>query len=259
MSLRVVGIVVFVYGGLIALTVWQYQRLPTGFIPAARQGLFSRERAVARFGLGGADARTSCRKSRTIATETDGIKNVNAVAGNSFVLSAYGSNFGSVFIILKGFDYRRNDPEMSGDALLGQIEGEVCQGNSGGPGTHLSRAGGIRARPRRRLQTDDRGSRRSRHAHVAGRHRFDRRARQQAAGLEHAQLGVQNELAAILPGHRPQKVHEAGSQSRRSVFRCCRAISVRVTRTISTASAGPGRSSSRPMPCFATKRKTFCG
>ena len=60
-------------------------------------------------------------KIESICKETDGVKNVNAVAGNSFVLSAYGSNFGSVFIILKGFDYRRRDPEKSGDALLAKL------------------------------------------------------------------------------------------------------------------------------------------
>ncbi len=117
MSLRVVGIVIFIYGGLVALTMWQYQKLPVGFIPSQDKGYFlasvqlpdssSVERTL--------DVMT---KIEEIARESGGVKNVNAVAGNSFVLSAYGSNFGSVFIILKGFDVRRDDPKLSGDALL---------------------------------------------------------------------------------------------------------------------------------------------
>ena len=39
------------------------------------------------------------------------VKHVNAIAGNSFVLSAYGSNFGSMFIILHDFA-DRPDPKL---------------------------------------------------------------------------------------------------------------------------------------------------
>ena len=44
------------------------------------------------------------------------MKNVNSVAGNSFLLTAYGSNFGSMFIILKDFSERQT-PELQGDAI----------------------------------------------------------------------------------------------------------------------------------------------
>ena len=44
-------------------------------------------------------------------------RHVNAVAGNSFVLSAYGSNFGSMFIILKPFSERRSSG-MHADVII---------------------------------------------------------------------------------------------------------------------------------------------
>ena len=52
-------------------------------------------------------------KIERIVKETPGIKNVNSVAGNSFMLSAYGSSFGSMFIILNDFDERKA-PEPDG-------------------------------------------------------------------------------------------------------------------------------------------------
>ena len=116
MMLRIPVIVLIVYVGLLGLTYWEFQRLPTGFIPTQDKGYF-----IASIQLPDSTAavRTSEVVSRIerIALDTPGVKNVNSVAGNSFVLSAYGSNFGSMFIILKNFDERR-DPSMSADAIL---------------------------------------------------------------------------------------------------------------------------------------------
>jgi multidrug efflux pump len=120
MSLRVMAIVLLIYGGLIALTYWQYQRLPTGFIPSQDKGYFM---AAVQLPDSSSAERTLGVMSKIahITSEIDGIKNANAVAGNSFVMSAYGSNFGSVFIIAKDFDYRRGDSNRSGDVLLGKL------------------------------------------------------------------------------------------------------------------------------------------
>jgi multidrug efflux pump len=126
MSLRVVALVLFIYGGLIALTYWEYQRLPTGFIPAQDKGYF----------LASIQLPDSASAERTlevmaqmeqIGKSIDGIKNVNSVAGNSFVMTAYGSHFGSMFIILKGFDYRSKDPSMSGEALLAKLRARCAK------------------------------------------------------------------------------------------------------------------------------------
>ena len=144
LSLRVIPLVLIVYMGLIALTLvgfnglperfmpnsWKGSKLgtfdvatgvPKGFIPLQDKGYFlasvrlpdsaSAERTVA-----------AMKKMEAIAKANPGVKNVSGVAGNSFVLSAYGSNFGSMFIILKGFDIRGPDPKLSGTAMLADLK-----------------------------------------------------------------------------------------------------------------------------------------
>ena len=125
-SLRLVAIVLFIYGGLIALTVWQYQRMPTGFIPTQDKGYLL---ASVQLPDSASVGRTLnvMKKIESIAKATPGVKNASSVAGNSFLLSAYGSNFGSMFVILKGFDERRHDPDKSGEALLAKLRKEFSK------------------------------------------------------------------------------------------------------------------------------------
>jgi len=86
------------------------------------------------------------------------VKHVNAIAGNSFVLSAYGSNFGSMFVILDDFRNRR-DPRLSADAVAGELRGRfaaLCPEAEinvfGAPAVpRLGRAGGFR------IMIEDRG------------------------------------------------------------------------------------------------------
>lgn len=117
--LRVPVVVLAVYGGLLCLTYWGYRQLPTGFIPTQDKGYF-----LASIQLPDAAAAVRTRdviaRIEKIALETPGIKNVNSVAGNSFMLSAYGSNFGSMFIILKDFSERKSH-DMSADAILATL------------------------------------------------------------------------------------------------------------------------------------------
>ena len=157
-SLRILGLGLIVYIGLIVVTVVLYRRLPTGFIPSQDKGYF-----IASIQLPDSSSVTRTqdviRKIETIALETPGVKNVSSVAGNSFLLSAYGSNFGSMFIILKGFDDRRNDPKKSGNALYAvlkrRFEKEIpdAKVNIFPPPAvpNLGRAGGFR------LMIEDRG------------------------------------------------------------------------------------------------------
>ena len=118
--LRVPVLVLVVYGGLLLLTGWTYRQLPTGFIPTQDKGYF-----LASVQLPDSSAAVRTRdviaKIEKIALETHGVKNVNSVAGNSFLLSAYGSNFGSMFIILRNFSDRRSH-DMSGDAILATLK-----------------------------------------------------------------------------------------------------------------------------------------
>jgi hydrophobe/amphiphile efflux-1 (HAE1) family protein len=117
--LRVPALVLIVYGGLVGLTVWSYGQIPTGFIPSQDKGYL-----IASVQLPDAASALRTRevisRIEKIALETPGVKNVNSIAGNSFVLSAYGSNFGSMFIILDVFEHRRT-PDLSMTSILGKL------------------------------------------------------------------------------------------------------------------------------------------
>ncbi|MFL5330107.1 MAG: efflux RND transporter permease subunit [Gemmataceae bacterium] len=117
--LRRWGLVLGIYGVLVVLTTWGFRQLPTGFIPSQDMGYLlvnvqlpdaaSTERTL-----------EVMRKCEKIALETPGVGHVVTVAGQSFLLSAFGSNFGSQFVILKPYDERRS-PGMYGEAIAANI------------------------------------------------------------------------------------------------------------------------------------------
>jgi multidrug efflux pump len=118
--LRVPAVVLVVYAGLVLLTWWTFGQLPTGFIPTQDKGYL-----VASIQLPDSSSALRTRevvaKIEKIAMDTPGVKNVNSVAGNSFMLSAYGSNFGSMFIILKGFD-ERTSKDLYADEIIAKLK-----------------------------------------------------------------------------------------------------------------------------------------
>ncbi|MBY0458888.1 MAG: efflux RND transporter permease subunit, partial [Gemmataceae bacterium] len=192
-SLRVPLLVLAGYGAIVASGVAAFRTQPTGFIPQQDKGYMicsvqlpdasAAERTqeviskVSRIALeteilvpATEDERDDPavvaveRKRDDGAAQTEWkrkvrpIKHVNAVAGNSFVISAYGSNFGSMFVILDGFENRRRD-ELKADAIAAELrkrfnalcpEGQVQV--FGAPAVSgLGRAGGFR------VMIEDRG------------------------------------------------------------------------------------------------------
>lgn len=143
--LRVPLIVLAVYGGLVVLTWWGFKQLPTGFIPTQDKGYLvasvqlpdsaSAERtrnAIAKLEeialrTPGVEHVEHGAKDPDADRKKGGVKNVNSVAGNSFLLGAYGSNFGSMFIILQPFDDRRGNKDLTADAILKRIKEEAAQ------------------------------------------------------------------------------------------------------------------------------------
>ncbi|AMV16251.1 efflux RND transporter permease subunit [Planctomyces sp. SH-PL14] len=124
--LRVPALVLVLYVGLLGLTGWGYRQLPTGFIPSQDKGYL-----IASVQLPDASSAVRTRdvvaKIEQIAMAHKAVKNVNSVAGNSFILSAYGSNFGSMFIILKSFDERRGDPEQYADDVAAKLRADYAR------------------------------------------------------------------------------------------------------------------------------------
>ena len=117
--LRIPAMVLLVYGGLLVLTAWGYRQLPQGFIPSQDKGYL-----VCAVQLPDSASALRTRevisKIEQISLETPGVKNVNSVAGNAFVLSAYGSHLGSMFIIFKNFD-ERTTHDLYGETIANKL------------------------------------------------------------------------------------------------------------------------------------------
>jgi multidrug efflux pump len=113
--LRLSGLMLVVYGGLLLLTYWSFQHTPKGFIPTQDMGYLllnvqlpdaaSAERT-----------RHVTERVQQICLHTPGVKHTVAVAGQSFMLSASASNFGSMFVILDDFA-DREEPGLSADDI----------------------------------------------------------------------------------------------------------------------------------------------
>ncbi|VTT96916.1 transporter : Transporter, hydrophobe/amphiphile efflux-1 (HAE1) family OS=Planctomyces limnophilus (strain ATCC 43296 / DSM 3776 / IFAM 1008 / 290) GN=Plim_2294 PE=4 SV=1: ACR_tran: ACR_tran [Gemmataceae bacterium] len=164
--LRVPVLVLVGYAAIVGGGVLAFQTMPTGFIPQQDKGYL-----VCSIQL--PDAASSERTQEVISLisrvalnleiDADGqkakpIKFVNAIAGNSFVLSAYGSNFGSMFVILDQFEHRRS-PKLTADAIAGKLREAFARAAPeaqvnvfGAPAVpRLGRAGGFR------IMIEDRG------------------------------------------------------------------------------------------------------
>jgi multidrug efflux pump len=100
---------------LIGLTGFGFTRVPSGFVPIQDKGYLvvniqlpdsaSLERTV--------EVTEAVEK---IALDTPGVAHTVAVPGQSVVLNANSSNYGSMYVILKPFHERR-DPSLTGEAI----------------------------------------------------------------------------------------------------------------------------------------------
>jgi multidrug efflux pump len=122
MLLRVSVLVLVVYGGLLALTYARFTSTPRGFIPSQDMGYLllnvqlpdaaSAERT-----------RTITDRVQRICLKTPGVKHTVAQAGQSFLLQASASNFGSMFVILENFS-EREGPGLSSEDIAKTIDME---------------------------------------------------------------------------------------------------------------------------------------
>jgi multidrug efflux pump len=122
-ALRLSVIVLVVYVGLIGLTGFGFTHVPAGFIPSQDKGTLlvniqlpdsaALERTV-----------EVVEKVEKIALETPGVAHTVGIPGQSFVLNAVSSNYGSMFVILKPFHERR-DAALSGEAIAARLRTRV--------------------------------------------------------------------------------------------------------------------------------------
>jgi multidrug efflux pump len=123
LALRGSAVVLVVYGGLVVLTWWGFGHLPTGYIPVQDIGKLY---AAIQLPDSASLERTAevVDQVTRMAHETEGVEHTIAIVGSSFTLSANGSNFGNLFISLKGFDERRS-PELHSDVIAERLREKV--------------------------------------------------------------------------------------------------------------------------------------
>jgi multidrug efflux pump len=108
--LRVSLLVLIGYGGLLFLTYHEFNHTAKGFIPSQDMG-YLLINAQLPDAASAERTRAVMDKIERIARDTPGIKHTQTMAGQSILLSANGSNFGSMFCILDSFENRR-EPEV---------------------------------------------------------------------------------------------------------------------------------------------------
>ena len=102
---RLTAVVLVVYAGLIALTGWQFERAPTGFIPPQDQGYLI---TVIQLPPGSSLARTDAvvRQAAEIALDTPGVIHAVSFAGFDGATFTNASNGGAIFTPLAPFAER---------------------------------------------------------------------------------------------------------------------------------------------------------
>lgn len=117
--LRLSFLVLLGYGGLLYLTYWGLKHTPAGFIPSQDMGYLL---VNVQLPDSAASERSAAVMNRLekIAHEIPGVKHTQSTSGMSLLLSANGSNFGSMFVILDEFSKRRT-PNLSSDSIAKQL------------------------------------------------------------------------------------------------------------------------------------------
>jgi multidrug efflux pump subunit AcrB len=118
--LRVSLLMLVIYGGLLVLTWWSFTNTPTGFIPQQDKGYL-----LVNVQLPDAASVTrtkeTMQKIEKIALDQPGVKHTVAISGQSILLGANASNFGSIYLMLDDFE-KRGEPELTGDAIAAALE-----------------------------------------------------------------------------------------------------------------------------------------
>ncbi|HZV03521.1 MAG TPA: efflux RND transporter permease subunit [Gemmataceae bacterium] len=118
--LRVIVIMLLVYGGLIGLTVLGFRSVPTGFIPEQDKGyLVLNAQLPDGASLERSDA--VVKRMTEIVFKDPGVAHTIGLPGYSILTGSNISNAGGMFIILKPFEERAGDPHLSANAVMARL------------------------------------------------------------------------------------------------------------------------------------------
>ena len=122
--LRKSAIALVVYGGLLLLTGWTFNQVPTGFIPTQDKQYLV---AFAQLPDGASLDRTEAviRRMSEIGLKQPGVKDAVAFPGLSISGFSVAPNAGIVFFVLQPFEERRQ-PGLSGPAIAGALNGQFA-------------------------------------------------------------------------------------------------------------------------------------
>ena len=118
--LRVSLLVLLLYGGLLGLTYWVFNRTPTGFIPAQDKGYLlvnvqlpdssslDRTRAV-------------MKRVEEMTGKLPGVTHTMAIAGQSILMNANAPNFGAMYVMLDDFHHRAQEG-LTGPVVAARVQ-----------------------------------------------------------------------------------------------------------------------------------------
>jgi hydrophobe/amphiphile efflux-1 (HAE1) family protein len=117
---RISGIMLLVYAGIIAFGMNEFRKAPIGFIPQVDRGILI---VAAQLPPGASLQRTdvALRRAVDLALDTPGVAHAMNIVGFSGASFSNAPNAGAIFVVLDPFEARQRDPSLSIGALQGQL------------------------------------------------------------------------------------------------------------------------------------------
>jgi multidrug efflux pump len=115
--------VLVIYGGLLALTYVGFTQTPTGFIPQQDKGyLLVNVRMPDAASV--TRTRDAVQRIEEIALGTKGIAHTVTISGQSILLGANASNYGTLYLMLDSFEDRQ-DPSLSAEGIAARLQEDL--------------------------------------------------------------------------------------------------------------------------------------
>ncbi|MHC4399380.1 MAG: efflux RND transporter permease subunit [Planctomycetota bacterium] len=123
-TVRLIVIVMLVFGGLVFLTGWGFKSLPTGFVPEEDQGYVFVDVQLPDAGSMQRTQEVS-QKLDKIFENTPGVADWVSITGYSMLSGTAGSNLAMVAVIFEPWE-ERTEPHLSQQGILARLRGEFA-------------------------------------------------------------------------------------------------------------------------------------